>query len=450
MGLVKWQDLYRDKLISVEEAAKLVKSGDTVVFSLSSQPKEICMAIASRMGELRNVNVRASWSQEHYPWHDEGVQESIQAVEFFGYRHTTRPGLKGRWIDWLPHVPGLMEESLCLEPRGQGSNFSDVAYFAVGEPNKAGYFSFGHDVWYVPSMARTAKVAVAVVDPDRIWTYGETIHVSEVDYLVEAPKSEYVPPAAFPIPPQDEVEVAQVIGSYVVDLIKDGDTLEIGTGTASEAVLDFLGTKNDLGYDTEVLLPQAIDLVKSGVITGKKRNVNRGKVLCSAIQAYMGHPTTMEAIAFVDHNLAFEFRDMAYMTNPVRIASNDNMVAVNSLLRMDLLGQGVATHFGSVPICSPGGLPEYMIGAHYSKGGRTVSTLMSTAQGGSVCRVVPQFEPGTMVTVPMFYIDYLVTEQGVVNLTNKTRRERADAIISVVSPEFQPELKKAARKLFWP
>lgn len=446
---MKWQDLYKDKLISVEEAARLVKSGDVVMFPITSQPKAIGMALAARKDELRNVTVGACWS-ERYPWHDPGMEEFFHVIEFFGYRDTTRAGIKGRWIDWVPMIPGFGQESRTIDPRGHATNYADVAFFIVGLPNKAGYCSFGQDPWYTPAMARTAKTAVAMVDKNRIWTFGDNIHVSEIDYLVEAPPVEYGMPPAFPVPPKDEAEMADVIGSYIVDLIRDGDTLQVGTGSASEAALPFLDTKNDLGIDTEIIYPQVVELVKAGVITGKRKNVNRGEVICAAIQAFIGHPATADALAFIDQNPTFKVWDISYVDDVPRIASNDNMVSINNLLSIDLLGQGNATHLGPIPLTSPGGQVEYNIGSHYSKGGRAIAALMTTARGGSVSRIVPQHEAGVFVTIPAYYIDYLVTEQGVVNLTNKTRRQRAEAIISVAHPDFQPELRKAARKLFWP
>jgi acyl-CoA hydrolase len=126
------------------------------------------------------------------------------------------------------------------------------------------------------------------------------------------------------------------------------------------------------------------------------------------------------------------------------------MVTVDTLLAIDLLGQAVITHLGPDPIGSPGGQLEYTIGAHYSKGGRAISTLLSTAKGGTVSRIVPMVQPGTVVTIPLYYVDNLVTEYGAVNLNNKTSRERAELIISVAHPDFRAELKEAANKMFYP
>ena len=126
------------------------------------------------------------------------------------------------------------------------------------------------------------------------------------------------------------------------------------------------------------------------------------------------------------------------------------MVAINAVIAVDLIWQAVIDSLGSTPLSGLGGQPEYLIGSHYSRGGRSISTVTTTARGGTVSRIVPQLDSGAMVAIPSFYMDYLVTEYGIVNLENKSRRERAEAIISVAHPDFQPELSKAARRLFWP
>jgi len=253
-----------------------------------------------------------------------------------------------------------------------------------------------------------------------------------------------------PVPSAEEQEIAQVIGANAASLVNDGDSIEIGAGTAAEATIDFLGDKNELGIDSELTYVQIVDLVKRGVITGKRKNVDLGKVVNSCFWTYAEDPKVPEALEFITENPTFEFRDISTMCNVPRIASQDNMVAINSILAVDLLGQVVITHLGSTPISGPGGQVEYCIGAHYSKGGRSIAMLSSTALRGKVSRIIPKLEAGTAVMIPMVYLDYLVTEYGIANLDCKSRWERADALISVAHPDFQPELRTAAKEMFYP
>ncbi len=445
-----WKEKYKSKLVTAREAARLVKSNDRVWFGLGSAPIDISFAIAERAGELRNVTVCGTWQTE-FPWFKPGMEESFNVVTGFG-TPVARSGLREKRVDWIPWLPGLdSPERRTDTNRGRYYAGCDVYVVNVTPPDEAGYCDFGYVVYCSPQAIQTARTVIAEVDPSLPHTFGPRVHVSDLDCLVEAPKE---PPAdeqrALPLPPPEEFEIAQVIGALAAELIRDGSTFEVGVGTASEAVVSFLATRNDLGIDSELLPASAIDLIRAGNVTGSRKNINKGKVILSAMALYPGDPRTKPAIEFLDGNPMFEFHNFAEICHVGRIATNNNMVAVNNLLAIDLLGQGVLGHLGPVPISGYGGGLEYAVGSHYSKGGRSISCLPSVARGGKYSRIVPQLEKGSVVDLPMGYIDYLVTEHGVVNLEYKTRRERAAAIISVAHPDFRPELMKAARELFSP
>ena len=92
-----------------------------------------------------------------------------------------------------------------------------------------------------------------------------------------------------------------------------------------------------------------------------------------------------------------------------------------------------------------GGLPEVHLGALYSKGGRAITLLHSTALDGVVSRIVPKFEAGEIVTIPRFFVDTVITEYGVAALLGKNHRERAEALIAIAHPDFRSELRRAAQ-----
>lgn len=446
-----WRDKYKSKLISAGEAARLVKSNDRVMFGIGSTPIDIGFAIAKRASELRNVTVGGTWSVE-FPWFKPGMEESFNVITGFGGQ-ISRNGIREKRVDWLSWLPGLDNPERCTDTnRGRYYNGCDIYLVNVSPPDKEGYCDLGHQPFFSPSAIKTAKTVIAEITMDLPRTFGPRIPVSDLDYLVEAPRE--LDPDMQPVvpspPSQDEFEKLQVIGALVAELIRDGDCLQIGTGTASEAVIPFLKTKNDLGIDTEILPASALDPIRAGNVTGSRKNINKGKVLMTVVVLWHGDPRTKPGIEFIDLNPVFEFHDFAELCSIPRIATNDNMVAVDNLLAIDLLGQGVLDHLGPVPISGPGGGVEYAIASHYSKGGRSISCLPSTAGRGKYSRIVSQLERGSVVQLPMGYIDYLVTEYGVVNLEHKTRRERAEAIISVAHPDFRPDLKKAARELFYP
>ena len=276
--------------------------------------------------------------------------------------------------------------------------------------------------------------------------------MNEIDFLVEPDATAEVVKGGDHVPAtsMEDWELSQVIGVNIASLIRDGDTLEIGTGTASEGVISFLDDKNDLGIDSELTFRQLIDLKRQGVITDRRKTLDRGKSVCSSFRTYTGADSDIpEALRYITINPAFEFRDISHMCNVPRIAAQDNMVAINNALAVDLLGQIVVTHLGAVAGRQSRRVARILPRRPLLEGrARAIFALQSTALNGTVSRIVPRFDAGAVVTVPMFYMDYLVTEHGVANLDCKNARERAEALISVAHPDFQPQLREAAREFF--
>ena len=217
----------------------------------------------------------------------------------------------------------------------------------------------------------------------------------------------------------------------------------MGIGAISEAIGLFLTDRNDLGIHSEIMTASHVELVKRGVATGTYKTAHKGK----AVAAMVVGGADLE---FVNDNPAFELYSVLYTNSLLTIAAQHHQVAVNSTLSMDLTGQAAAESLGPQMYSGIGGQMTFMMGAMYSPGGRSVMVLPSTARKGTLSRIVPTLEPGSTLTTPRQYADYVVTEFGIVNLQGKTQRQRAEALISIAHPDFQPELKKAARKMFWP
>ncbi len=453
---MKWQDKYRNKLITAKQSAELVTNGADVLFSMMDQPGDIILEISNRYQSLKNITLTSHWVADYPFLHPKQYPEMAKTfiVKDPMTLRTTREAVRDKTIDWQPTVFGLSngERQKCTD-RGRLYHHKDFFFFKLTPPDDNGDCSFGPYTWYSPNACKTAKLKIAEIDPHLPRVNGDSVNIESIDYLVEAPKAEDTgrkEVLGF-TPSKEEWEISQVIGANAASLIQDGDTLQIGVGTSSEAITGFLADKNDLGFDSEVIYVELVDLVKRGVINGRKKNIDTGIAASSCLQIYgRNTPASNEALAFVKGNPSFIFRDISTQCNIARIASQNNMVAINSILSVDLLGQVVLTHIGPTPIGGPGGQIEFCIGAHYCKGGRSVSMLKSTAVDGKASRIVPKFEKGTVIAIPMFYLDYLVTEFGTVNLDCKSRRERAEAIISVAHPDFQPELRRAAREMFYP
>ena len=152
---------------------------------------------------------------------------------------------------------------------------------------------------------------------------------------------------------------------------------------------------------------------------------------------------------FVDNNPVFEFHPSAYTNDPFRIAQNDNMVAVNSALQIDLTGQVCSDSIGQYFYSGIGGQVDFLRGATRSKGGKAIIAMPSTAKDGTISRIVPILSPGAGVVTSRGLIRYVVTEYGVAYLHGKSIRERARALIEIADPKFREELYAYCEKTRW-
>ncbi len=434
-----WQHKYKDKLISAEAAAKLVKSGDLVRLHIGKPPIPILDALAKRKGEVENVTVIQCYPLYNHPiWNEPGYDQSFNlVVDYVGVG--CRQGMQKHYVDFLPiDYPQYAKQ---LEDGRTNTWEPDIFFGVVSPPDEKGYCSFGNALWYNKDAAKNAKVFVAEVDPTFIRTHGDNwIHVSEIDYLVEETKPFPVGTAA---PPEEERGTLEVIGEFAASLIRDGDTVQMGIGAISEAIGLFLMDRNDLGIHSELMTASHVELVKRGVATGQYKTVHKGK----AVAAMVVGSADLE---YVNNNPAFELYSVLYTNAIPTIAAQNHQVAVNSTLAIDLTGQAAAESLGPQMYSGIGGQMTFMIGAMYSKGGRSIMVLPSTAKKGQLSRIVPMLEPGSTLTTPRQYMDFVITEFGIVNLQGKTQRQRAEALISIAHPDFRPELTKQTKKLFWP
>lgn len=438
-----WREEYKRKMVLPEKAVQVVKSGDRVSFTYGREPRALGLALAARLGELRNVTVFIRTPAMDFGWYDPGWEESFK-IEISYVLPITREMMAERRCDFV--IGGL----LGMTPRHPAVAEADVLFTEVSPPDENGYCSFGASVWGKKKAVECAKIVLAEVNENLIRTYGENyVHVSEIDYFVEHVSGGKRPGATDLLGRKtwEPGEVEKRIAEYVSTLIKDGDTLQIGVGSTSEwvAYLGALNDKTDLGWHSETTPRGIIKLVREGLITGKRKNINRGKVIAVAVGG--GDKEDMD---FVNNNPVFELYDADYVLNPAVIGSNDNVVAINSAISIDLTGQIAAESVGPTLVSGPGGQLAFATGAQLSRGGCFISTLPSTAREGTVSRIVPQLEKGTVVTIPRTLADIVVTEYGIAHLYGKTQRERASELIAIAHPDFRSELTKEAQKLFWP
>lgn len=448
-----WREDYKRKLVSPEDAVKVVKSGDRVVFPLMGVPRVLPQALYARRAELRNVEILMNTPEDSYPWFDVANQESFMpnVESCFSSYARIREGVTEKRIPFTPNLMWMWPKTVDEPARAGWARQPDMVMTVVGPPDGNGFCCFGEALWSKKDYCRRARTVVAEVDNNQIRTFGDNyIHVSEVDYFVEHTPRE--PSALFKL--ADELrafkpaEGTRRIAELVSSLINDGDTVQIGW-SMNTMLFPWLGVfdnKQDLGWCSELTPPGITTLIKNGVFTGRRRNIYMGKAVCTALFG------TSEERKFYANNPTFELYDVSFTNNPRNIAANDNLLAINGALAIDLTGQIANEVIPGTGMVWNGqaGQPEWVVGAMLSKGGRSIHCLNSTNRDGTASRIVPSIPEGTPVTISRYWADTVVTEHGIAHLLGKSLRERADALIAIAHPDFRGELRQAARKLFWP
>jgi len=313
----------------------------------------------------------------------------------------------------------------------------DVALVTVTPPDKLGFVSLGISVDYTKQAALSAKTTIVAVNPAMPFIGGDSfLHVTDIDYFVETgePLIELQPPKIG--------DVEKAIGGHVAELIKDGDCLQLGIGAIPDAVLSFLAEKSDLGIHSEMISDGVMNLTEAGVVTCRKKTLHPNKIV---INFAMG---TKKFYEWMDSNSMIEMYTVDYTNNPFVIAQNDNMVAINSALSVDMLGQVAADALGTRQYSGVGGQVDFVRGAARSRGGRSIIALPATAAKGSQSRIVASLAPGEAVTTSRNDVDYVVTEFGSAKLKGKTVRQRAEALIGIAHPKFRDQLKQQRKELF--
>lgn len=424
---------FKNKVVTADEAVtKAIKEGDTVVVGHAAGVPRLCLEACSRnMKSFRDVKVFHKLVLGDLPHTaPEAVGHMRLVTSFAG--PNSRQALEENRADFVPlffyQLPRYFHE---------GFIGCDVAMIQVSEPNEEGYCSYGISCDYTKPAAEKARVVIAEMNKQTPFICGDNlIHVSEIDYIVEA---DYALPELGK-PTIGEVEKG--IGRNIASLVQDGDTLQLGIGAIPDAVLLFLGDKKDLGIHTEMFSDGAMELVKQGVITGKKKELEPEKLTATFL---MG---SKELYEWADHNESIYMAPVDYVNDPVTIMKLDNMVSINSCIEVDLMGQVASETMGLRQFSGTGGQVDYVRGAAMAKNGRSIMAMPSTARKGTISRIVANLTPGSAVTTLRTDVDYVVTEHGIAHLKGKTLRERAEALIAIAHPDFRSELQKAYDERF--
>ncbi len=481
-----WRDEYQSRLKTLDQAVEVIKEGDLVGISILL-PGVLTGAFQKRAQQLARVDIRCLAPREAQLFGPDGPKGEKEIEIFIG--DGIRPAHDAKIATYLPNT--FMLGMKAFDAGRDEARMLDVFLTSVSAPNEAGYVHFGPHMWNKKGYARRAGHTIAVVDPNIAPVFGDVwLHVSEIGTFVEgavqrvdmaavrqrvetlAPEENravlldilskatpdqvaLVEDLFHAMPPSllqqalglGEIDpAAQSIADHVRQLIRDGDTIQVGVGQPSSLMFK-AGAFDDarhLGLHTELGSPGLAKLWERGILDGSMKTIHRGKAVAVAWSGCDG-----EDLKLIANNPAFELYDPDFLLNPLYMAQNRNMTSINSAIAVDLLGQIASEdRFGGHMVNGTGGQPDTHISAMLSPGGRAITVMRSTALEGSLSKVVARHEAGTLVTIPRYLADTIVTEYGVARLLDKNHRQRANELISIAHPDFRGELRAEAEELW--
>ena len=429
------------KYITAEEAVQLVKSNDHVVVGMTAaEPQNFMKILHTVADRVKNVvvsNCLPILEAEFFT--NPAYKDSFKVAGWF-YTATLRKYHKNGNISFIPnhlHLAGKKRFEH-MKP--------NIFVTAASLPDENGYISLSIQNVYERDAIDLADIVIVEVNPNFPRTFGDNqVHIDEVDYIIQ---SNYPVPTIINAEPNEK---DMLIGKEIAKHIPDGATIQLGIGGIPNAVAYFLKDKKDLGIHTEMFTNGMMDLIKDGIVTGKKKNYMPGKHVCAFAFG------SEELYKFLDNNPDVYFMRGIEANDPHVVGLNDNQISINTTLEVDLTGQVASESIGHVQFSGTGGQSDTAVGAQNAKNGKSFIALYSTAmvrnkQTGEkeeISKIVTTLKPGAAVTLSRNDVDYVVTEYGCVSLRGTTIEERVRLLISIAHPKFREQLTEEAKALEW-
>ncbi|MBT3338574.1 MAG: acetyl-CoA hydrolase/transferase family protein [Anaerolineae bacterium] len=431
-----WKTLYKDCILSAEEAVEAVESGNRLFLTGNvSVPYKLLDALVKRAPKLEDVEICQALTVGA-PAYVGAEMEGHLRVNTMFISGNIRSAVQSGRADFTPVL--LSEFPLLFK---DGHLPLDVALIHVSLPDEHGFCSLGVEVGLTKTPAESAKIIIAEINEQMPRTLGDAfLHVSRLNYIVPV---DYTI-AEMAMSEGESSPAIEKMAAYIADLIPDGATMQMGIGAVPDAVLKYLYDKKDLGVHTELFSDGVIDLVEAGVLTNAAKTLHQGKIVAGFVLG------SKRLYNWVNDNPLIEMRRTEYVNDPFVIAQNEKMVAINSAIEIDLTGQVCADSIGPKLYSGVGGQLDFIYGASRSKGGVPIIALPSdttTRSGKRFSRITSMLKQGAGVVTTRNHVRYVVTEYGVADLYGKTIRQRAQSLIEIAHPDFRADLKKEAHAL---
>lgn len=431
------KDDFMAKKITPGQAAALVRSGDTIFTGGGVNiPKAFSTALGARASDLKDVTILQGFAMALYDYMKPEARDSF-TIETMFVGPLERICMEWGVGTYKPHsFSDLGNVAVKAAPR--------VVAFSATPPDKDGYVNKSCFGSFLPKKEclEPAEIVICEINSHLPWCCGDDfkVHISEIDYIIENDSP------IFELPEIPITDVENRMAEYIVDMIPDGSTIQLGFGGLGNAIGHMLYGKKDLGMHSEVVTPSVTELVKAGVITCSKKNFYPGKIVTAFAVG------TNQFYHDLDKNEMFEFKEVHWVNQPSTIARNDNMISINTTLMMDLTGQAASESIGIKQYSGTGGQVNFNEGAKMSNGGKRILAVASTytdKNGELKSKILPTLPGGSIVTTTRNEIQYVCTEYGVVDLSFESINTRVKRLISIAHPQFRDELTFEAKKNRW-
>ena len=423
--------LYQQKKGTLQHSLDLIESGDNICFAGGcNQPAAFMKQFHTVAPRVRNVECIKSRS---------GNYEFVTAPGMNGHINTGSPLYGEAFNEGMKHGnTSFIVSDICDYSRFVTEHKPVNTFIAAVSPmDENGNFQVGLSMmWEKECIETCSKIILEVNENLPRIPGGLEIHISRVTAFHDA---------TYPLPEVAEeppTEAEATISDYIAELVSDGDCLELGTGTLTDAIAERLADHRELGLHSEWFNSGVGDLIRRGVITGEHKNVDKGLAIASSAWGDRALYDTLR-----DCGKA-EIRPASYVCDPKVISGINNMIAINTLIEMDLTGQICSESIGTRQISGSSGNLCFSLGAIHSKGGKSILCFPSMTRKG-ISKIRPQLSLGANVTIPRNYVDYIVTEYGVARMKGRSVNERVRQLIQIAHPSVREELTRYAEEQFY-
>ena len=421
---------WRDMLVSADAVFERIRPGMSVFLSTgAAEPrtlvKHLMAAHSAKLQDLELIQIVS--------FADAISLKNLQSQKFrlktFFSGWVADEAITAGHVDLIPcylsRIPELIEKRKVRV---------DAVFVQITPPDKDGYSSLGVSVDVARLAMEQASLVVGEINTQVPRTLGDTfVQISEFDMLVQSDE----PPVYFERWPA--IPVYDLIAANIETLIEDQSCIAFSIGPLFEAVGRALTRKRHLGIHSPFFSDALMDLVKSGAVTNRYKELFKRKSITSYA---CGTPQLLD---WLDQNPGVEFQPIDKVFDPLSIGRNPRFVAIISARRADITGR-IALHTGLGNVASgPAEVLAFLNGAQISEGGYTVFGLPSRSHQG-MANITTSIEGLKNRVDFREAVDYVVTEFGVASLKGLTLRERAQALIEIAHPDDRVGLIAAAKR----